>query len=358
MAFLWPTYQESGVDGVVNNVQADINTLKDKINSSQVIDRVTEEFQLLKGKLESQFGKESPNQEPPEKPDLDQPAEQTFSIFNVEIGDPRSEVEQEAGEPQRSSLNEYGVNWAAYHNDYAHFFMVAYNENDQVAALFTNQDLLASKNAITFNSVRDDVRAALGEPEKSIRKGLVNYQVQHGDEFDMYKIDGNYVTLFYDVHSENTVTAIQIIDESLEQQKKDYYTEPSDALRKGFEEQLFDLTNAARVKHGKAPLKWGDPALPTARSHSTDMAENDYFSHTNLDGQSPFDRMREDNIQFRMAGENLAAGQVSSVFAHEGLMNSAGHRENILKGGYNTLAVGVAFNDKSQPYYTETFWQK
>ncbi|MEH7383070.1 CAP domain-containing protein [Bacillus sp. JJ1533] len=88
------------------------------------------------------------------------------------------------------------------------------------------------------------------------------------------------------------------------------------------------------------------------------MAENNYFSHTNLQGLSPFDRMLEDEILFSIAGENLAYGQFSSIFAHEGLMNSMGHRENILKKEYKYLGVGVAFNTESHPYYTENFYTK
>ena len=94
---------------------------------------------------------------------------------------------------------------------------------------------------------------------------------------------------------------------------------------------MFDLTNATRVEHGLHPLSWDDHVKLTARDHSTDMAINQYFDHTNLKGESPFDRMEEDQISFRTAGENLAAGQISSIFAHEGLMNSIGHRENILQ---------------------------
>lgn len=94
----------------------------------------------------------------------------------------------------------------------------------------------------------------------------------------------------------------------------------------------------------------------TAREHSVDVAENQYFDHINVQGQSPFDRMKEDNISFITAGENLAYGQFSSIFAHEGLMNSLGHRKNILQESFEYLGVGVAFNDESQPYYTEDFY--
>lgn len=85
------------------------------------------------------------------------------------------------------------------------------------------------------------------------------------------------------------------------------------------------------------------------------MAENDYFDHTNLDDESPFDRLKADDIKFNAAGENLAYGQMNSIYAHEGLMNSLGHRKNILRSSYNELGVGVAFNDERQPYWTENY---
>ena len=84
------------------------------------------------------------------------------------------------------------------------------------------------------------------------------------------------------------------------------------------------------------------------------MVKNNYFEHTDLNGHSPFDRMKRDGIQFNAAAENLAYGQQSSIYAHEGLMNSLGHRENILNTHVNTLGVGVDFNNKRQPFWTET----
>ena len=151
------------------------------------------------------------------------------------------------------------------------------------------------------------------------------------------------------------MSAILIIDKNLENQKSGYFGKPSESLREGLEYQLFDLTNAARVKHGLSILSWHEPTRNTVRAHSEDMAENQYFDHTNLEGQSPFDRLAEDAISFRTAGENLATGQPNSIFAHEGLMNSIGHRENKLKSDYSAYAAGVAFDRDDQPFYTENY---
>lgn len=293
-----------------------------------------------------------------EKPTLTKPEEQAFAIHNVEILDSREKAEQLLGSPKRSSYNEYGVEWHTYHNNYHNFLMAAYDENGQVAGLFTNQDLIASASGIKLGSTKAEVLQKLGEPLKQIRKGLVYMRFQENEDYHLFMIDDSYVTVFYDKHESNTVTAIQIIRKDLEQQKPDFYAKPSAPLKEGLEYQLFDLTNAARVNHQLPVLKWDEKVKGTARKHSADMAKQNYFSHTNPQGQSPFDRMKEDSVFFTTAGENLAYGQFSSIFAHEGLMNSLGHRKNILLPDYRFLGVGVDFNEKSQPYYTENFFAK
>ncbi|EZH65567.1 serine protease [Bacillaceae bacterium JMAK1] len=293
----------------------------------------------------------------PNLPELDEPGTQQFAVHNIELGDVREDVEEEVGEVQRATLNDYGVDWEAYHENYHQFIMVSYDDQDQVRALFTNQELVTSEFGIEHGSPRQSVQDALGEPLEVMTKGLMRYQINSNGEYDIYELDGSFVTIFYDQHEEQTVTAIQIIDESLEQQRSEFYAGESQELIEGFEYQLFDLTNAARVQHGLSPLTWSEDVRGTARDHSEDMAEHEYFDHNNQAGQTPFDRMEEDNISFTRAGENLAYGQASSIFAHEGLMNSLGHRENILEGQFERLGVGVALNEENQPYFTEKFYR-
>lgn len=354
------TFEEAGIQGVYEEIKTDINEIREDPEVRRTINAISLEVESLFDKLtgEDENGIDTKEQTTVEKPELNAPSDQSFSVYNIEIGDSRASVEEQAGSPKRSSLNEYGVNWVTYHENYHNFFMVAYNDKDQVAGLYTNQDLVSSKSSITIGSQQDAVRSAMPEQETSIRKGLTRYQVQNKGEYDLFKIDGSYVTVFYDQHEDNTVTAVQIISEDLEEEKKGFFGEPSASLKEGFEAQLFDLTNAARVEHGLGVLSFDKAVQATARDHSKDMAVNNYFSHTNKEGQSPFDRMTEDGIAYRTAGENLAAGQSSSIFAHEGLMNSLGHRENILHPAFESLAVGVAFNDDAQPYYTENFLAK
>src|SRR5690625_5749790 len=131
------------------------------------------------------------------------------------------------------------------------------------------------------------------------------------------------VTIFDDLHAGGKMTAIQYIAEDLEMTKSNLYASGNEALRDGFEYQLFDLTNATRVNHGLNALVWDEGAREPARAHSTDMAENQFFSHTNLADQTFSDRLIEAGITFRLAGENLAYGQFSSIDRKSTRLNSS-----------------------------------
>lgn len=293
-----------------------------------------------------------------ERPTLEKPAHSPFAIHNIEIGSTMEEVTHKLGEPQKRMLNEYGVEWLLFHEHYYNFVMLSLNEQQQVNALYTNDDVISSRIGIQYGSTKSEVREQLGKPITEIRKGLNIQLLQEQPGFDVFHEGNTYIYVFYDLHQQGKVTAIQLITEELEQKKAGFYASANEQLGQGFEQQLFELTNAARVRHGLHPLHWDEPVAHTAKKHSEDMAIRNYFSHENLQGLSPFDRMKEDDITFRGAGENLAYGQSSSIFAHEGLMNSKGHRDNILTKQYSHLGIGVAFNEKSQPYYTENFLLK
>ncbi|MFU2014082.1 CAP domain-containing protein [Peribacillus butanolivorans] len=354
--------QESGFKAGVRSFVSDVRSLINGPEVSNALDKLNTGVNYLIGELtetlDNASKEEQPETEQVKKPTLEAPAEASFSVRNIEIGDTKAAVEKLAGEAKRQTRNEYGVDWFAYHENYQNFFMVAYDTDDKVVGLYTNQDLISSKQGIKRGTPKEAVTEKLGDPVTKLLKGNVYYQIRSDGEYDMFEMDKSYVTIFYDKHEKNTVTSIQIIDAKLEKQKSAYFAEASPELKNGFEYQLFDLTNASRVNHDLSVLSWDKQVKVTAQDHSADMAVNHYFNHNNLEGESPFDRMKDDKITFRMAGENLAAGQNSSIFAHEGLMNSIGHRENKLQKDFESLGVGVAFEDNAKPYYTENYLTK
>jgi uncharacterized protein YkwD len=106
------------------------------------------------------------------------------------------------------------------------------------------------------------------------------------------------------------------------------------------EEEMLSLVNAERVQAGLVPLTMDAPLRDLARTHAADMFQHGYFSHTGLDGRSPFDRMHDLGIRYGTAGENLALA-ISTAAAHDGLMHSPGHRANILNGNFRRVGIGV-----------------
>jgi uncharacterized YkwD family protein len=116
------------------------------------------------------------------------------------------------------------------------------------------------------------------------------------------------------------------------------------------EQKMVDLVNQERTKAGVAPLKVDAELSRVARIKSQDMKDNNYFSHTSPTYGSPFDMMKSFGIKYRTAGENIAKhGSVES--AHVGLMNSEGHRKNILNPNFTHIGIGIV----DGRYYTQMF---
>lgn len=285
---------------------------------------------------------------------MDTPKKQQFAFNNIQMNMSKSDVEKTLNKPKRVAFNEYGTKWYTYYDDdYNNFIMISYIK-DKVNALYTNQNIITSKSKIKYNTPKSVVRQRLGEPETEIVKGRVRYE-QNNKEYDVFHKNHIYTTVFYDKHRRNNVTAVLQVSDAMENRLKEQYGAPSKSLADSFELQNFDLVNAERKQHQLSTLKYSKQNSETARKHSKDMANNHYFDHTNLKGQSPFDRLKKDGITFNSAGENLAYGQVSSIYAHQGLMNSIGHRKNILNDTFKILGVGVDFNDEKQPFWTENY---
>ena len=106
------------------------------------------------------------------------------------------------------------------------------------------------------------------------------------------------------------------------------------------EQQMLEMVNRERAAAGLAPLKADLELTEVARRHSADMFARGYFSHYTPDGKDPFERMREANVNFRTAGENLALAPTLQI-AHTGLMNSPGHRANILRPQFGRVGIGI-----------------
>jgi len=99
---------------------------------------------------------------------------------------------------------------------------------------------------------------------------------------------------------------------------------------------------------GKSPVAWDQQLADASLGHSADMAINNYFSHTGLDGSSPWDRVSNAGFTGIPLGENIGAGYSTVSSAVEGWINSPGHCACIMDSQVTVMGYGWASKSGSQ----------
>lgn len=120
-----------------------------------------------------------------------------------------------------------------------------------------------------------------------------------------------------------------------------------------YEQYMLELINAERAEAGVQPLAFETHLNAAADSHSSWMIATDTFSHTGSGGSTPVQRMTSAGYSLTgswATGENIAwastrapSGYQDEVqLLHTNLMNSPGHRANILNGSFKQVGIGFA----------------
>ena len=107
------------------------------------------------------------------------------------------------------------------------------------------------------------------------------------------------------------------------------------------ERQLLDMANADRAKAGLPTLKMDDGLVRAARVHAAEMASQNRISHQ-FEGEPPlFQRLAVYSpLHLNRAGENVAMA-ANADEAHDALMASPPHRDNLLSPNFNVAGFGV-----------------
>ena len=123
----------------------------------------------------------------------------------------------------------------------------------------------------------------------------------------------------------------------------------------GVEEQkMINLINAERAKVSVPPLSVDLILMKVAKIKADDMVKNNYFSHISPTYGSPFDMLKQFGVSYKSSGENLA-GNYSVEAAHTALMNSGGHRQNILNPSFTHVGIGIADSPKYGKIFVQLF---
>lgn len=277
------------------------------------------------------------------------------NVGKIKMGMTKQQVNHILGQPNQQLLNEYQQHWTVYHRNYKSFILVMFKQN-VVHGVYSNQNMITIA-GIKFGMPRAIVEEKLGQPLKIFDSEQYRLNLDN-KEMVIYDKNNNYIVLFYDKYENNRVMGIKVIDKSINLEKSYHYANPNITMQKDYAKLHFEILNAARKMHQLSPLNYDERVTKVAQKHADDMAINNFFSHNNKQQETPFDRLKKDGIMYSLSGENIAYGQVSPIEAHHGLMNSLGHRKNILKSDYENIGIGIAFNNKNQPFYVENYISK
>lgn len=107
------------------------------------------------------------------------------------------------------------------------------------------------------------------------------------------------------------------------------------------QERLYELINEERKKAGLEPLARDLKLEEIARGHSRDMAKNNFVGHISPTTGGPPDRLKAAGVEAKYFGENVSQGYNSAEDLHRGLMESPGHRMNILNSRFTHVGIGV-----------------
>lgn len=120
-----------------------------------------------------------------------------------------------------------------------------------------------------------------------------------------------------------------------------------------FIKQVVDLVNAERAKEGLSPLTIDTKVQAAAQVRAKECEQS--FSHTRPNGSSFATALKEQNVSYRSAGENIAWGQRSPEAVMNAWMNSSGHRANIMNPNFTTIGVGYYQNANGTNYWCQLF---
>ncbi|GEK59115.1 CAP-associated domain-containing protein [Marinococcus halophilus] len=276
-----------------------------------------------------------------------------WEMAGVSLGDSVEEMEAARGEAKDVQAGNYSFDWHIYYKDKYEQYAQYGVQDGRVVALYSNQQTWQDAEGNGWGTGRDTIRETYGESIETVARGNIRTETNEQQQ-GVYEVEDGYATFFYDIHEENRVNALLLVDKEVERNSS-FYAGESEEVRESYEQLVWHLTNAQRVQLGRDTLAYNDSVAAVARAHSENMAENQFFDHVNPEGQNPFDRLERDGIGYMQAAENIASGQRSPLYAAAGWMNSyEGHREAML-GNYDGLGVGVAFDEENRPFYTQNF---
>lgn len=303
-----------------------------------------------------------------ESPKIEIPEEGLGSL----IGKTSNDLIAALGEPTRKDPSLYDYEWWIYPINYQEYVQVGISNNKVVTLYATGSNVnvppfkIGQPVAEIYTSAQIETNINLDYKNGSYRFELSEDDINNRPVI----LVGDFFAQLYIDKFTGTLSSIRLIDtETLIKQRPyemvyrgelvevNQSSEVNEeAVERGKERQIFDITNVYRIRHELEPLEWDEQTAEVALAHSKDMYESNQFSHTSNKYGELADRLEAGNVFYQIAGENIAANYMDAPAVVEGWLNSKGHRESLLNEEFTHIGVGVY-----QMNYTQNFigkWQE
>lgn len=280
------------------------------------------------------------------------------------IGKTEEEVKQTFGQPARIDPSAYGYVWWVY-NDPKTYMQIGIRDGRVVTIYACGPEVNVAPFQINRSinellqtmPLRDDIHVQLDD-------GVYRFQLTEEDLMirPLLSFGDVYVQLYVDRFT-GKLSSIRWVDGETLVKLRPYELEyrgplPSvemdETLEKQVEQanaqQIFEITNVMRIRHGVPPLTWDERVAEVAYGHSKDMAENKFFAHESPTNGDLQQRLTKANVRFELAGENIASEYVDGPAVVEAWLNSRSHRQTLLNAELTHLGVGVY-----KRHYTQNF---
>jgi uncharacterized protein YkwD len=270
------------------------------------------------------------------------------------------------GEPDRKDPSAYGYTWLIYSKDQQQYIQAGVLDGKVVTLYAAGTDSNIAPFKIDQHVEKIFIHYPI-QPEVTLKLGSNSYKFELSENDintrPLIKVGENYAQLYIDRYT-GRLSSVRFLDKKTLLKHQPYemvyngnliQSEPptdeeSLQIEAGIEKQILDITNAIRQRHGVNGLNWHQKAARAAYNHSKDMQENEYFSHESDRHGSLEDRLEKAEVDYSLAGENIAFNYIDGPDVVEGWLNSKNHREALLNVEFTHLGVGVY-----QQYYTQNF---
>jgi len=252
------------------------------------------------------------------------------------------------GEPERKDQSAYGYVWWVYtnHENYVYQFGI---KDNQIQTVYIIDDEESTEDYETLKERHSFTTEISYEQEQS----YYTFRLTQEDieRRPLAKIDDHTFIQFYFDTFTDSLSAYRVISGDTLLTQRPYEIEyvgklPEQSrlsdedwnkIEEGMEQQIFDITNVIRSQHDITPLVHDGKAQQTAYLHSRDMSDNDYFSHTSMNGDGLKERLEAEQVTYMHAAENIAAGYIDALSSMEGWLNSESHRTTLLNSSYTHM---------------------